>query len=488
MASRFSYSRFGKLDQTTGVFTPWPVLPLDQRGARERFIDERVGEPLPRFGKERSERYKAWLRTQEYVARFPAGGSGTYPINIPGIQDFIRIPSLEDKALRRQRFQRFARTPGVLPEPLRWIPNALNKLDDAQDLLFTALALSIPLVKRLPAFFLRALTPFVLLNDLLNLLTCLLGLAMGGAITKPNARRAWIRQRSVGRSLIARGPEFFSKFPWLGFLLQAPQALQTLTGYGLNLGTMMGFITDLMWTPYRLAKGEAVTFVGPPPDDAIGKAARYLSQPAAHMARGQMFSFEDHLLLSAADIVATTILSQAGTTQQLLSRQDEAASFEVGSIDPWNPATVDVLDEADWDATEPGVYPFPEIGETVTYFEAVSSISSGVPAWMAELAAGEARSELGQLFFYLLTDGGETVLEWLNGGELWWEDQLDPHEDVVMKMIERRVFPIAPIAGEDLRLLSIRVQELAAAVGETDYSAETLKRALNDLLGGHRAL
>lgn len=494
MARRFTYSRIGRLDGLTGEFVPWTRPPEDNRTARERFIDSQIPGAGPRYSKQKSEAYKAFLRSQEYASRFPNGQADNYTINFPGIQDVIRIPSLEDRALRQQRYERWLRSAGTLPQPLEWIPALLNKLDDAQDLLFTGLALSIPLVKRLPAFFLRALTPAVLLNDVLNLLSCLLALGMGGAITKPRARASYVRQRSTGTFIIQRGNEFFSKFPWLGFLIQAPQAAITvqkyfgLPGYGLQLGTFMAAITDALWAPYRWARGQTVTFVGPPPDDVAMKAWRYISQPPVHYSRGQMFSMEDHLLLTAADIVATTILTRAAPADTALALNGDLAETEIPFADPWNPATLDVLAGDAWDANAPPRWPLPEGGGRTDFLSIMSALSRRLPAWMEEMAAGEARSELGQLFFYLLNDGGETVMEWLGGGIPWYEPTVEPYEDLVFKMIERGVFPLAPIAGEDIAVLSVRAQELATAIGETDLSADTLKRALNDVLGGYRAL
>jgi hypothetical protein len=91
-----------------------------------------------------------------------------FTINIPGLQDIFRIPDLESKDLRRQRYKRWMGSRSALPEGLQWIPPLLNKLDDAQDLLYTALVLAKPILKRLGAMIWPPLGIALVANDVLN--------------------------------------------------------------------------------------------------------------------------------------------------------------------------------------------------------------------------------------------------------------------------------------------------------------------------------
>lgn len=92
-----------------------------------------------------------------------------FTINIPGITDILRLPGLETKDLRRERFQRMKTSVPALPRVLQWIPPLINKLDDAQDLLFTALALAWPILRLLGRPFLGPLGILLTISDLLNL-------------------------------------------------------------------------------------------------------------------------------------------------------------------------------------------------------------------------------------------------------------------------------------------------------------------------------
>lgn len=92
-----------------------------------------------------------------------------YTINFPCITDVIRLDALESDELRFQRWLRMKNADPLLPDSISWIPKLINKLDDAQDLLFTGLALAWPIIKRLPKMILGPLGWALLVNDILNL-------------------------------------------------------------------------------------------------------------------------------------------------------------------------------------------------------------------------------------------------------------------------------------------------------------------------------
>lgn len=484
MARNIIYTNTGLLDLKTGVFTPWSARAVDTRDAREKFIDSRILLAPPTRAKTRSSRYIEFLRTREYANKFPNGQENVYNINIPGIQDVIRIPNLEDRNLRRQRWERFQRSNPTLPETLQWIPPLINKLDDAQDLLFTGLALAIPLLRILPRFFIGLFAPLVFANDALNLATCFLTLALGGNLGKAEVRSVQTRNMPVRNYLTKRPAQFFKKFPWLSFLLQAPQALQYLTGYGVTLGTVMAFMNEIVWAPIRLLQGARVYFVGPPPDDITGKAARYLSQPAAHNFHNQMFSFEDHALLAAADSIAIQVMAGATTKEMLQSRETTIATTPTVIYDPWNPASLDVAEEKGWNPSDPPGYPIPTTSAVPTYLEAISTINSELIRWTQDIAVGAPKSDLAQLMMLMHGDAGETFMEWVHDDPTDFIPQLSPEEDTIMRLIENGIFPRAALPPSDWILLNRRARQLSAAIGEENPSPDTLRRALNEIFGG----
>jgi hypothetical protein len=105
----------------------------------------------------------------------PAPGSAArdapFTIDVPGLSDIIKWPELFSPHLRKERFDRFQSRNSPVPKSLQWIPPLLTKLDNAQDLLFTGLALLIPILRRLPRAFMGPLGVILTINDLLNMLT-----------------------------------------------------------------------------------------------------------------------------------------------------------------------------------------------------------------------------------------------------------------------------------------------------------------------------
>lgn len=101
----------------------------------------------------------------------PGAKSGPDPftITVPGITDILKLPGLDSPDLRRERADRYSQQHSGLPQGLKWVPALLTKLDDAQDLLFTALALAIPLLVRIAPRLLPLAGWLLLANDLLNI-------------------------------------------------------------------------------------------------------------------------------------------------------------------------------------------------------------------------------------------------------------------------------------------------------------------------------
>lgn len=91
-----------------------------------------------------------------------------YTVNVPGISDILRVPGIDDAQTRRERAQRMQRSRSALPEAFQWVPQLLNKLDDAQDLLYTGLVIGVVILKALGVRSVPGLGVLITLNDLLN--------------------------------------------------------------------------------------------------------------------------------------------------------------------------------------------------------------------------------------------------------------------------------------------------------------------------------
>lgn len=98
----------------------------------------------------------------------PAAGDDRSTIAIPGLSDILRIPGIDSPATRRERMQRFRAGKSPTPEFLQPFVKLLNKLDDAQDLLYTALVIGVWVAKFFGARMIPGLGWLLAINDLLN--------------------------------------------------------------------------------------------------------------------------------------------------------------------------------------------------------------------------------------------------------------------------------------------------------------------------------
>lgn len=123
---------------------------------------------------ERNATYAKSAKCQESVdkgavASFQFGDdSSPYTVDVPGLSDILRVPGIDDKNTRRERAQRMASHKSGLPDVLSWVPPLLNKLDNAQDLIYTATVIGLQVAKWLGFRTIPGLGLILTANDLLN--------------------------------------------------------------------------------------------------------------------------------------------------------------------------------------------------------------------------------------------------------------------------------------------------------------------------------
>lgn len=290
----------------------------------------------------------------------------TYPIFLPGVQDFIVIPALRSPELRMQQVRRMFASGGIFPESIRWIPSVINFLDDAQDLLITALVLAKPLLRRLPARFIPGLGWILTINDALNLTNALLGTAFASRTFKRSTLRSalwmWTRRSRRLRAVKA----FLNSTKWIPFYLQAGQALTQLTRYGaklgvrlgwtteesaklwsgtgLSLGALMGLVSSPFWAVVRLAQGNKVKIINPPSEDITMKAARYMAQYPQQVWMKDILTEDEHYMCIAAAAIATQVLRDSTPASLLESRGLDTGELSMPTFYPWNPSSVYALE------------------------------------------------------------------------------------------------------------------------------------------------
>jgi hypothetical protein len=165
----------------------------------------------------------------------------------------------------------------AVPQTLAWIPGLINWFDDIEDLISTAAPFLAAFAKRIAPRALPGIGWLLLAADISNALVGILGAPLVGRLPKA---KAW--QDLIQAAALRRLPPAQRLFPdtvraGIGYLLEAGQALKTLTGYGLQLGGIMATISETIWAIIRAPlETRAITVRGPISTDPLAAAWRVI--------------------------------------------------------------------------------------------------------------------------------------------------------------------------------------------------------------------
>lgn len=273
----------------------------------------------------------------------------TLVITIPGVNDVLAIPPLEDPHVKRERITRWSINAerSTIPEPLRWLPQVINWFDDAQDILITGLVLAKPLLRKLPARFVPYLGWGLLANDVINLFVGMISAPLNPRALKADFYKT-TRNAMAGRTARVRAAEAFllpGRTKWIPFALQAGQVLYTFTGWGLRLGGIMQTISETWWGFLATLQGQRVEIKGPPPHDPAAKAARFLAQSFNWNAISEIANEVEISTLAAAHNMAMSLLGAPHIEPADDLRLQTLAELSCPIFEVWSPSSKLALQE-----------------------------------------------------------------------------------------------------------------------------------------------
>jgi len=375
---------------------------------------------------------------------------GVYTIDIPGMTDIFRVPIPEetDKQLRKARIERMKTARHGLPESLDWIPPLINFLDDAQDMLYVALVLAKPLLRKLPARFIPWLGWVLTINDALNILTALAGMVAGGTGVKRIHADILDLFSTTRPRMLKKVEDFLRHTNWLGFALQAGQVMTNLTGYGISLGAIMGCVSDAVWGLIRKIQGADIEVRLPPPEDPVGKAARFIIQSPVIKTHPHLFSDEDLKLAIAARGAAMQILWAEADVQKLRERAQQMANMKVPVFGPTWQASIEALREAGIPEDMPyrNVYALDE--RTTTFVQLTQLLSQKEHEFQEYMKHGTKFSEAVKTMLQLLeSDGSRTFWDFTTDRQPNIVEFPYPWEVAYLRAIEWEIFP-PPVADK----------------------------------------
>lgn len=352
--------------------------------------------------------------TQQHITRGP--NTVDYIIRIPALKDFFRfgVQKTPTKEKQLQRIKRLKEEKSPIPRILNWIPQVINWLDDAQDLLFSFLYLSRPLLKsllvRMPTRFIPYVGWALLAADIMNLITQTLALSTTPAATKPRLLKESKDLKTKFKAPAAMVTQFLQRGGWrfhLGAWLQLAQASTTVTGYGLQLGPLMGFISESIWGAIQAARGKTVQFItewselfrnpkkqrsdrsyptyNPKTETLRQKAARFLTNAYQHIRFWDLLSPEDHELCILATLAATHVIAEDPQPYDIDTRINTSLTAPLPTFTPHLEVTLAALKEMNIDP-ETDIHPFQEPSNNPpTLNDALNTINAQTTQWMRHI-------------------------------------------------------------------------------------------------------
>lgn len=364
-----------------------------------------------------------------------------FTIDVPGFSDIIRLPGLESVELRRQQIRRMATRNTALPEPMQWIPGAINWLDDRQDILSLALQVGIPVLKVVMPRLVPVVGWGLLANDALNLCTNILGAAVTGRVGKMKAA-GMFRLATAGKAARAKTlATFVTKMPWTATAITAGQVMRSATGYGLQLGGIMGMVTDSVWGAIRSSGGAGVQLRLPPDADPAMRAGAWLANLPTYLGQTTNLEPADQAATFATANAAMQLVAKRWPDQSpdvFATAYDTAATF---STMVWNPATEQAVSA---EGGDPFALPIPPQSSGPTPCLYKDTLKNADAEW-AEIeklfAKNVGNSPWGEAAMNMAQEAADTAHATANDDPGGPDVELTPFQAWQLRVIELGVIP-----------------------------------------------
>jgi len=206
-----------------------------------------------------------------------------------------------------------------------------------------------------------------------------------------------------------------------------------------------------------------------------------------HHAAGAFFSYEDHWLLLAADVVALRIVMERSNPAIFEQRGMELLDYPVIMQEPWHPATRAALAEVGW--SEGIDYrTVLDTGEhRTTYREVIADYMNRFPKYLEEIRVEFPASASATMYANAFAEICEALLTWGTGYESIGKDIFEPQELALARFFEYGIFP--PLGTED-QVIDWMIQrsiEIARGAGRDLPTRGEMILAANEAWGGYSA-
>jgi hypothetical protein len=484
----------------TKKFEIWTV-PI-QRGIVWEPPENRIVSPwhfhppftLPKLTDDEFERKKA-----EYVAKYG------YTVTCPGWEDIFhfkfpvvlteeeeylwstgqkdKIPQYrreeieEYKRKKRERYLQMLGSP--TPRVVRALSSYATFLDDINDTLVTAAVVGRIAIKLFPKLAKR-LVPIVgwalLGADILNVVTLF---SLMPFLTQSVKRGHWTwsgLNPFSKEAKMRRAAKLMKWVPSFGDIVQALQVSDSMTGFGICLGPLMGYFQDYFFGQLRELTGEKVTYRGGGPEfhQRQMQAIRTMLQTGQIHQGGQVLSDEDHMLVLYAYLGAIRVIYPFVKDQDLTETLPNPTNWLIEAPAPRDPITIEVLNELGVDIEE--TRRWPSTGQRWSTIHDL--IQTSTPTTLQTIRDVINRTRFDERFIMLGTLISEIGPEAyaLFGGEDMVEQRLVPEAAVAQALLRSSYYFPYDVRPEQIQQLADWIHTYGEAYDEPPPTRDVLRK------------
>ena len=275
-----------------------------------------------------------------------------YTIRIPTVDDIIHIkPNFmktpeELKLEKRLNLLKLMDSPS--PEWLKEYSTVMTMIDDVQDTVSVAYPLMKLFSKVAPKAFKKLIPVFgtvLTAYDILNFANSLLRLTRPKMDVKRHSCKYFWHNPFTKQGRMRAAHDITHWKPSWGDFIQMAQVLDTFTGAGLALGSIVGAVMDTFTGAYRYASGEKVKFSFEPPPESnftfISKRGALAA--AAISSQGQTFTDHLHFWTYQTAALSSLLVTQDFHDYGMVDMIENLMDVMIPAPEPRDPITIEVI-------------------------------------------------------------------------------------------------------------------------------------------------
>lgn len=489
------------------------VIPEDQKAWKEYFYKQKKqNNDLPTEAEK--ERLLRKIITgisgeaKTLIEYFDKTGQTPYTIDLPGLMDILKVP-LPDKVkyeYLNQMIKRLKSRKSPVPDILDWIPGTIRSIDDAQDLIFTLTIMARFVAIKVAPKALPYIGWSMAIQDVANIATAVLATPLTGAPKKGSALRklgpivnkprfkpgedfnAW-RARLGNEVKMSLTPSkararALQKVGVTSIILQGGQAMETVTGYGIQLGAIMGLISDSVWGVIRTGQGADVRIRPPLEMDPLYKPAMWLLSRLHITQAPSEFDTNDYLKIMAADLLAVTAIAREMDIKKMQSRVEDIAGQTVPVMPPQDKAIIDILMENGLKAENAKSIAMILAGRRTTLLEELHRARNGMTKWITEMHERINNPYVSAFITQVHMNINRVIWQSIMGEEGTYSVVPEAALQVLFVMLEHSLIPVIDSykpSKEEVRALYEKAQTIMNALPIDQWSNATFADILAKL-------